>query len=379
MTTVTLGKLKYDALDLIIVEALGKYGPRNIYKISKYLDIPESTIRHRIGMLQKKKLLALRTNVYHTNIGLKKGIVRVETNPAFANYINDFLMANDYWIFVKNIHGNKEGGYSVYTIPIEHTNKLIDFMEELKDLGVIWNYRLMWSTCFHRVNPTTSWYDLKNERWDFKWNQLIKDIELANTDLPITLKDPPCFPILADEIDLFILKELEKDATISLSDIAKMLNTSVQNVHYHYKAHIIKNFLIEDFSIYFMRFDPYKSVTPVFFIEFPNYKYLAKVANAFRDKPFAEVLGKILESNKLMVSAYLPIEEFFKMLETLNTMAELGFIRDYEYYLMSQVEKGKRQTINYEKFINGKWLYEHDLYIQRIHDRYERIARKINH
>lgn len=362
-------KLKYDSLDLIIIEALGKLTPRNIHRISKHLNIPETTVRYRIEMLRNNGLLILHTNIYHSNLGLKKGVVFVESNPVYANYIDQFLRENDYWLYIKKTHGNIEGAHALYTVPVKNQNLLIEFLEELKKLDLIYNYEIEWSTCFHRVNPTTTWFNLKKEVWEFKWNELIDEFEMADTDLPVTLRDPADYPILADETDIFILKELEKDATIPLTEIAKKLNTTVQALHYHYKQHIMKNYLIEDFQVYLEKFDRRISVSPIFLIEFTKYNYLAKMANVLRNKPFIEIIGKILKSNKLLINAYLPIFELFNMLHILNDMASRGIIKNYKYYILSLTEKGRRQTLPYKLFRNKQWIYEHDIYLQRIHNK----------
>jgi DNA-binding Lrp family transcriptional regulator len=238
---------KYDYLDVRIVEMLGKEGPRNIYKIAKMLDMPESTIRHRVNMMRHRKLLRLFTNVYHTHIGLKKGVVFADINPTYADVVGRFMALNPYWAYIERVHCYGEGIYTLYTVPPAYQDKLVKFLDELISLEILNGYQILWSTCFHRVNTTTTWYDLENDEWDFKWDDLIGEIENAPTELPMTLKDPDAFPILADRTDIFILKELEKDATISLTELASKLNTSIQNVHYHFKKHIEERSLIEGY------------------------------------------------------------------------------------------------------------------------------------
>ena len=372
-----LPKPDYDYLDLMIIEALGKYGPRNLYKVARELEIPESTLRYRINLLKNKRLLFLSTNIYHTNIGLKKGVVFVKSNPQFARYVGEFLGCNEYWIYMKPIHAECEGHYAVYTIPAERAREFEEFLEEIRALDIIWDYKLYWSTCFHRVNPTTTWYDLKDSTWRFKWDSLIRDFENAPTELPLTLRDPRDFPILADETDILILKELEKDATISFAQIAKEHNTTPQCIYYHFKNHIMKNFLIEDFQIAFLKFDPKISVSPVFLFEFPNTTCLAKMANAIRDKPFAEVLGKIIGRDMLLVVAYLPINEFFKMIRTLNKLAEVGCIKRYSYYLQTFLDMTRRETIPHQKFKDGRWEYRHEEHIQKLHELYREVSAKV--
>ncbi len=118
---------------------------------------------------------------------------------------------------------------------------------------------------------------------------------------------------------------------------------------------------------------------PILIINFPNYEYLAKTANALRNKPFVEVLGKILNKNALLVIAYLPIYEFFNMLNSLNQLSELGYIEKYKYYLQAFTEKGQRATIPYQNFRDGEWIYKHDEYIMRLYEKLKEVNKKIEH
>lgn len=361
--------LKYDYIDLMIVEALAKYSPRNIFKIARELNMPESTVRYRINILRKKGLLRLYTNVYHTNIGLKKAVVFADINPKYWRNVYDFMDANGYWLYMVKLHGNRETIHTLYTIPVEHISKLNDFLDEMVNLDILRDYKVYHSTCFHRVNPTTTWYDLKNETWIFPWENIINEIEEADTKLPITLKDPEKFPIKADETDIMILRYLEQDATISYTQLAEYLGSTPQNIRYHFKQHIEKNFLIEDYEILFMKFPPNESFIVYAILEFPNYTSLAKVANTFRDKPFTEVLGKILEQYKLVMVSYVPMTELIKFINMLNDLVVTGFLKGFEYYLASPMEPSRRQTIPYKMFSNGKWMYPHDEMLRTLHEK----------
>ncbi|HIE36836.1 TPA: Lrp/AsnC family transcriptional regulator, partial [Candidatus Geothermarchaeota archaeon] len=84
---------KLDFKDIKIIEGLSKYTPRNILKISREIGIPESTIRYRISTLIKRGLLRLYTNVYHTNIGLKKHVVFTKYNPIYKDDIYNLINA----------------------------------------------------------------------------------------------------------------------------------------------------------------------------------------------------------------------------------------------------------------------------------------------
>ncbi len=370
-------KITYDITDLLIIEGLGKYGPRNIRKIAMSLDLPDSTVRYRISSLVKKGLLRLYTNIYHTYIGLKKHIVLADVNPLYAGDIGDFFGIVDFWIYLKKVRGPREKFLALYLVPPEHSDDLDEFLREMVDLDIIYNYKTYFSTCFHNINPTVTWYDLNKNEWIYDWDSLPQEIEEADMELPYTLKDPEAFPLLADTTDIMILKELEKNPTVSYGEIAEMIGSSPQNVYYHYKYHIEKRKLIEDFQIFILKHPLDLSIFPYFVIEFTNYLNFAKATNVFRNKPYAQVMGKILGENKLFMHTYLPITEYINMLETLNNLVSLGYIKDYEYYVSYPLDYARRQTISYRNFKGDGWIYHHDEYMDALYNKYREVRNKL--
>lgn len=367
--------LKRNYLNLVIVDALSKYSPRNIYRIAKELGMPESTVRYRVKTMREKGILWLFTNIYHTNIGLKKSVLFAEINPKYWRSIYELMDANGFWAYMIRLHAGKEMIHALYTIPIEHISKLNDFLDELVSIDILRDYRVYHSTCFHRVNVSKSWYDFKDSRWRFSWNTILNDIDQAKTNLPITLRDPKDFPILADETDIMILKSLEQDATISYTELAKELNTTPQNIRYHFRRHIERNFLIEDYEILYLRFPLKESFIVYFILDFTNYTSMAKSANVFENKPFAEVLGKILGKHSMVMATYIPIKEFTKLIDTFNDMVSVGYLKDFEYFLTPAAQSGERQTIPYIRFKDDHWEYPHEEMIQELHRRFKNINR----
>lgn len=375
MYCVSLTNLPYDHVDLTIIEELGKYGPRNISRIAKKLKISESTIRYRIGKLVEKGLLRLSTNVYHTNIGLKKHIVFAPLNPKYHGHIFD-LMDSYYFGYLRIVYDKRPYIFGVHLAPPKISDRLDKFLSEATNLGIIEDYKVLHSTCFHNVNPAAEWFDFKNNCWNFPWHAMLSEIEGAPTDLPPTLKDPREFPILADELDIYILKELEKDPTIPYIKLAKNLNTTPQNVRYHYVNHVIKNNLIENFDVAFFRFPPENSLIVVALLDFPNETYLAKVANVMVDKPFSEVYGKILKQCKLLACLYLPVSEFGNLVRFLNNMVSAGYLRNYEFFFTPAIEPSRTFTIPYEFFKEGDWRFpDIDSVINDLHATFRRITK----
>ncbi len=366
-------KPKIDYKDLLIIEGLSKYSPRNILRISREIGIPESTIRYRIKMLRKKGILGLFTNVYHTNIGLKKHVVFTKYNPVYKDYIYDLINAYSP-INMLRVYGSSPTSYSVHIIPPDLSKNLTKYMDELVKLDIIEDYKILHSTCFHNINPTTDWFDIISQTWIFGWDTIIEDIQNEAVELPPTLKDPIGFPILADELDIHILRMLEIDPTITYTQLSKKLGTTIQNIKYHYEEHIVKKFLIEDYDIEIYRFEPDKSMNVIAIMTFTSMETLARTANAFKRRAFSEILGKILNRPMLLGIFYLPNHELWNLINTFNEMVKVGILRRYELYLSPLAESGKAYTIPYQYFRGDHWEFPSlDYYLDRLYSKLDEI------
>jgi len=354
-----------DHLDLRIIESLATYGPRNLANVARKLDMPPGTLRKRLKRLLSNIFLRFGINVYHTYLGLKKAVVFAEAIPGYEDLLFKSLKMNDFWLYVSRCYGMNEGCFAIYTIPKGHENDFEQFLEELQKI-VAGNTQVFWSTCFQSVHCLCNWFDPKSGNWDFQWNKWLEEISAEGTELPYTLVDPEEWPIKGDEIDVFILKELEKDAAISFVDLAKKLKISPQLVGYHYQNHIKNHDLIENFSVDVYHFDISSSDRFFFIFRFNDRESLAKFASSMLDKPFVTVLGKILEENALLGYIYLPRSEFAKFIDTLAKLIGLGLLKSYQY-MIQHLGKTSRQTISYEYFKDGSWVYDHKKHIENLH------------
>jgi len=359
---------KIDSLDVSVLEGLGKHGPRNISGVARTLGIPRGTMLFRIKRMSSLFYLRMSANVYHTNLGLKKAVVFAKAVPGYEDLLFDCMKVNKFYIYLSRCYGRFEGCFGIYVIPKDHTTEFQQFILELKKL-VASDVEVYWSTCFHTVNRTSNWFDSLSKTWIFPWNKWIEEIQTKATELPYTLMDPADFPIKADEIDLFVIKELEKDATVSLASVAKKLRTTLQRVHHHYKMHIIKKGLIEAFQIFIFPFERATSDMFFFIFKFNSREKMARFALSLLDKPFVYTLGKVLGQSAIIVHIYLPKPEFRRFTENLSKLVRAGFLQSYDY-VIQDIRPGKwsRETIPYEFFKNGSWVYDHNKHVKDLHN-----------
>jgi DNA-binding Lrp family transcriptional regulator len=367
---------KLDYQDIKILEVAGIYGPRNLQLLATELGMKRGTVWKRVKRLSSNFFLEFHVNPYHTNMGLKKAIVLAWANPGKEDLLFECLYVNDFRNFISRCYGTSEGCFAVYIIPVDHIAEFLEFLDTTKKMGLTREMQVTWSTCFQNVNPTQNWFDPRTESWTFSWNDWIEEIPNKETQLPYTLVDPKSFTNHADYTDVFIIKELEKNAATSFVDIAKKLNTSRQNVERHYQDHVLKRGLIESVQVMVSPFDRRGTSEPVFFnFKFNNETQLAKFALSLLDKPFVHFLGKVLGDEALVsYMHFLSKEDFREFTGALSKVIVRGFLQDYSYVFID-LEKRARETVRHEFFNNGAWTYDHDRHIRSLRDLYDKSVK----
>jgi len=353
-----------DALDLKILEALGVYGPRNLTEVARQLKLNADSLRKRI----RRRILPqvfLNINVYHTNLGLRKCMVFADAVKGREEALFEGLKAHDFWLYVSRCYGACEGSLAMFGIPVGREKDFLEFVAELERRKIASKTRFFWSTCFHTVNPSSNWFDAKTNEWVFSWDEWLEEIATEKIDLPLSLVDPREYRQMADRVDVFILKELEKDATVTFGEIAKMLGLTKQAVKYHFERHVLGRGLIETFQVISFPFD--RAVSDFFFftLQFKSKEDMGKFAMSLIDKPFARSLGKVFGQNALIVQLYLPRLEVREFVDRLSLMVRRGFLEDF-WYVIQDWRKIQRETIPYRLFVDKKWVYDRGKYLKQL-------------
>jgi len=358
---------RIDLQHLKTVEALEVEGPRNVTKVARKLRVPAETLRKRVRRMASQFSWRFYLNIHHAYLGLKKAVVFAQAVPGYEAVLFESMKANDFWLYVNRCYGMNEGCFAIYTIPANHSNDFESFVQQLKDSGVTSNVQAFWSTCFHYVHLKSNWFDEASKSWNFHWDRWVEEVSKnrGRIQLPDTLRDPEEFPIKGDKTDVLILKELEKDPLIRMTDLAEKIGISQQLAAYHYLRHIQEQNIIESFEVSFPYFDKNASDAFMFVFEFDNHETFAKFAASLLDKPFARGLGKVLVKNELIAHLYLPRTEFRKFVDILSKLIRAGLLTRYRYVIQDPT-KTSRQTISYEYFENRKWTYDHKKHIKNL-------------
>jgi len=351
----------FDMVDLEVLEAFATYGPRNVTEVSRKLHMPAESLRKRLNRLNSQTFLRFHANVYLANLGLRKVVVFAEAVPGYESALLDAFKINDFWTFLSRCYGMFEGCVGLFAVPDGSRSAFEHFIGELERVGLSKEAQIFWSTSFYSVQSKRKWFNPKTKTWNFDWDGWVQQIETENTDLPQVLAEPKTFPVRADEIDVFILKELEKDATVSFKRLAERLDISPQLVRYHYYNHLISGGLLEGFEVTVFHFGN-DSESAFFIFSFDEEQNLVRFASSLLDKPFVKALGKILDKNQLYGYLYFPRSELREFLGILSKLVRSGFLKDYQYAIQDFASSA-RETIPFQCFKKGKWVYDHERYM----------------
>ena len=154
-----------------------------------------------------------------------------------------------------------------------------------------------------------------------------------------------------DRTDLFIIRKLQKDATTSITSIARSLGISKQLTEYHLKKHVMNRGLVEFNAEIFadLRKQPYL----VLLVEFSDYLALVSAMMHIVKIPFTSSI--FLSNNRMLMNIGTPINLTLRLMRLLDDLVEKGVITKYEYHIQDPSYIPRRYTISYIAYKNGAW------------------------
>jgi len=359
-----------DPTNAKILEGLGKHGPRNLLSLAKSIHLPPTTVSFRIKKLIEEGHLKIRSRLDYSKLGLMRATIIAEALPGFEDKLQRLIENIGYWTYVTKCYGRFNGFYSILAFPAENKKELETYLNEALRFKALSHYNLYWTTNFCEVAPNFDWFNFDRKEWHFKWHEWISEVLNGSQILSQRLLDPEGYPITADEVDLLILKELEKNGAVGFTQLAKVVGTTPQGIRYRYYKHVVKRKLIADYEVSIFPYPLQVSDMCSFVIDFENENVLARFSNTLNDKPFVLSFAKVIRQNSLIVHTYTPKLEFPHLIESLSRLTRENIISNF-FYATLDILSFKRQTVAYDLFKEGTWSYN-----QR--DSVEKLKKSIN-
>jgi DNA-binding Lrp family transcriptional regulator len=346
-----------DSVNAKILEGMGRHGPRNTSFLARSVKLPATTVAFRIKKLIGKGYLHVRTNLDHSKLGLMRAALVAQTAGGLEEKLREAIENIGYWTYVTRCYGRFNGIYALFAFPAVHKNKLEAYLREVVRQKAMSDYVFHWITNLCEVPRNFEWFDFKSKAWKFPWHQWIDEVPKASEKLPKKLAEPEEYQVMVDETDMFLLKELEKDAFVEFTEIADGLKMSPQGVRYRYYKHIMKHGLVADYEIAILPYPLLVSDMCSFVVHFENDKALVKFSNTLSNKPFILNYGKIIGRNSLLMHSYTPRTEVPNFINTMNIMVKRNLVTDF-FYVNFDVSSFKRQTVSNEFYKDRYWTFD---------------------
>jgi DNA-binding Lrp family transcriptional regulator len=354
-----------DQTNASVLKAIGELGARNITLIAKQTHLPVTTVRFRLEKMKKDGQVLVAANPDLPKLGLAKAFVVADAYLGRQDRLFETIRNTAYWTYLIRCYGKHDGFCSYFAFPATYMKELEKYMREAKRLQAFRNSRFFWCTNARVLSPDFSWYDFKDKKWKFDWQHWTCSVLAAPGELPEPIREPADYAITVDKKDLLIIKELQKDETIGFNKLAEIVGISPQSVGSRYHDHILKRKLIINYAVDVYPYPLEISDLYLFKIDFADQRCLGKFANACEGKPFVVSYSKIIGKNAILVNVYIIKTEFPNFMGFLNRLFVEGLITDFFYVTLDQ-SAYRRQTVSYEYFENGRWLYDHSERVERL-------------
>lgn len=240
-----------------LAKLLMKMGP-DIDRIARISGQYKETIRYRYKEKILGKGFALHGRINFEGLNLRRIVMKVKLNELYSQYSRELFFAMNKLCYVTSFTKLlPEGTYMMHAnVPTQFRGEFIGFMTRLKEIGMfdtIEFYNFDW---FRNVPMRAEFYDFDHGVWDFNWT---KTVEPGNDDTGGQFE-----PFTFDKLDLLILKELQGDATRSLSEIRDSIkavdeiDVNYKTLAWHWARHVEEKRMINGYALKWMgtNYDP---------------------------------------------------------------------------------------------------------------------------
>jgi winged helix-turn-helix DNA-binding protein len=229
-----------------LVQLLTEIGP-DIPEIARSLGQFKESVRYRYKEKILNKGFAVQAAVDHEKLGLRRMVAVLGFTNDYEQYAQSILTAMSELCYVQSFAKSLPDGRFVVNIslPFEHVGSMSELLNRLKERGMFSHVELMEFEWFRNPPMKAEFYDFDEGRWDFDFaGPHAENLEASNYRPSVAAK--------FDEIDLLIIKQLQKDANKSLKDIADELKLNYKKLAWHHNTHVIGRNLLRGYRINWM-------------------------------------------------------------------------------------------------------------------------------
>lgn len=290
-------------------------------------------------------------------------MVLAETVPGKEFLARDALSIPGYWLRIIRSTGQPFGYYSLHAIPVSNQQDFQHYLDQLVTRSLIRDYKIFWLEDSFSPLPNFEYYDPKEKAWRFEWKEWLRSIK-ANKSREA--KGSDSIPRRSfDKKDLIILKELAKDARVTLADLARMLSMTLPATKYRFDRLMDEGY-VGDYVINVLPFSPEVSELCEVRLDFSNASFMKSSQETLSKIPFIISITSIKGLDSITLRIYIPRQETNNLLSFLSALTRDDVLTAYHYLQLDpSTQQGQTFAYKFYEDVSG-WHYDNREYLQAV-------------
>jgi len=339
-------------IDVRIVEAIQKVGPRNVSELSRLTGAHPETVRYKVKKQFRKLGFHIHAEASYRKLGLVPHWAELRLSPKLRDSPRTlFLSLNKscYLVYYAKLlpQGNFVGLFSIPQGMESEHRKLLSYMRER---GILQEFSLNEVVASRHPAMNPRFFNFQSGRWEVDWNAL-KSVKVSH------LENEREKATDIDYQDLLLVKELQLDALQHVVSIADKVKVHQKTLEYHYRKHLLKKKLISGFLVRWQH-DIESSVSHATLMARLTFRNLGRelrtVQEVINSIPF--LWSEDLQADGTYIAnIYIPVQEVTSTFDYVNSLVpdlcgnvELSFVKRSE---------ASAFTIPHHMFKDG-WRYD---------------------
>ena len=350
--------LRRAMVDMVrLIKAIEKVGPRNAALIARITGLPERTVRYWIKVKLPSLGFVFRPVVDESRLGLVKHLMRIRFRDDLGHAalsVLDVLGRRAYLTYYAGLMPHDEF-IALVDLPVNMEDEYKSLLHELVNAGVLDSYELYPLDEVWKTSTDVRYFDFNRGTWAL--DMVVSDEEVEVGARTTVIKRTDCEEPSIDKIDLLIIKELQKDALQSFTQMAETLGVNEATLRYHYREHVLGRGMI---SGYVVKWHPWGSLirgdaVGLVLLSEVDEKMFARMLDVLAKIPFNRFEGISIERALYILIMEIPTSWLVSTLKLIRDVrpphgAELAFIDGLRI---------RRFTVPYELY-DGEagWIFD---------------------
>lgn len=218
-------------------------GPR-LGELARRAGINRETLRYRFQKYFVKRGFMVQANLDYQKLGLGRLIIVARLAAVFEQHAYAIMSALSEMSYLTGFaQTTLEGLYIMQVVvPVELREECAMLYDRLHQMGVFSELQVLRFEEVRSAPMKAEYYDFANGLWEYDWQgEEIRSGTLVRSGKAELEK--------YDYYDLLLLKELNRNASQPMVEIAKKLNVPYKMLQYHYRVHVSGRGLLRGYKV----------------------------------------------------------------------------------------------------------------------------------